>query len=169
MSPGDTSKLRVEKLEPHHVVADFDCGKAPLNHFLQSFALINQYAGSSVTYLAMVEAAVAGYHSLSFGAASYDDAPERLAKGLPRYPIPVMVIARLAVDRRFQGRGLGSALLRDAMWRTLAASKIGGIRCVLVHAKDASAAAFYESFGFAPFPDRPLTLFRFLKDIKARP
>lgn len=165
----DTSKPYIEKLTPAHAVEAFDCGSAPLNQFLQSFALINQYAGSSATYLAMVGTAVAGYHSLTVGAASYDDAPERLSKGMPRHPIPVMVIARLAVARRFQGRGLGAGLLADAMRRTLAASEIAGMRGVIVHAKDDRAAAFYERFGFTAFPEKPLTLYRLLKDIRARP
>ena len=165
----DTSKPRIEKLTPAHVVGDFDCGNAPLNRFLQAFALINQYAGSSATYLAMIGDAVAGYHSLTVGAASYGDAPERLAKGMPRHPIPVMVIARLAVDRRFQGRGLGAGLLADAMRRTLAASEIAGMRGVIVHAKDDHAAAFYKRFGFTAFPEKPFTLYRLLKDIRARP
>ena len=165
----DTSKPYIEKLTPAHAVEDFDCGSAPLNQFLQSFALINQYAGSSATYLAMVGTAVAGYHSLTVGAASYEDTPERLSKGMPRHPIPVMVIARLAVARRFQGRGLGAGLLADAMRRTLAASEIAGMRGVIVHAKDDRAAAFYERFGFTAFPEKPLTLYRLLKDIRARP
>lgn len=169
MSRSDAGERRIVRLEPHHVLADFDCGHAPLNRFLQFFALKNQYLGSSVTYLAMVEDTVAGYHSLTFGTASYDDAPERLGKSMPHYPIPVVVVARLAVDRRFQGRGFGAALLRDAMRRALGASEIAGIRGVLVHAKDENAAAFYRSFGFTPFPDKPLTLYRLLKDIKARP
>ncbi len=169
MSESDPSKPFIEKLTPAHAVDDFDCGSGPLNSFLHSFALTNQYAGSSVTYLAMIGATIAGYYSLTVGAARYDDAPERLVKGMPRHPIPVMVIARLAVDRRFQRRGLGSGLLADAMRRTLAASEIAGMRGVIVHAKDDRAAAFYERFGFTAFPEKPLTLYRLLKDIKARP
>lgn len=169
MSASDEDKPRVEKLTAAHPLANFDCGTPPLNRFLQSFALTNQNSGSSVTYLALVEPTVAGYHSLVVGEADFDDAPERLAKGLPRHPIPVMIIACLAVDRRFQGQGLGPALLRDAMRRTLAAAEIAGIRGVIVHAKDERAAAFYARFGFTPFPKRPLALYRLLKDIRARP
>lgn len=169
MNNGEPGKPYVARLEPHHVLTQFDCGQPALNRFLQFFALKSQYSDSSVTYLAMLDSEVVGYHSLTFGAASYEDSPERLGKGMPRYPIPMMVIARLAVDRRYQGRGFGSALLRDALRRAVAASEIAGIRGVLVHAKDEAAAAFYRSFGFASFPDRPLTPFRLLKDIKARP
>lgn len=169
MSTSDADKPRVEKLNATHLVSDFDCGVEPLNRFLQSFALTNQNSGSSVTYLALVGHTVAGYHSLVVGEANFDDAPERLAKGLPRHPIPIMIIARLAVDLRIRGRGFGAALLRDAMWRTLAAAEIAGIRGIIVHAKDERAAAFYLRFGFAPFPKRPLALYRLLKDIRARP
>jgi GNAT superfamily N-acetyltransferase len=169
LSASVPGKTHVEKLALSHVLAEFDCSSAPLNRFLQSFALINQSAGSSATYVAIIGTAVAGYHSLTVGQANFDDAPERLAKGLPRHPIPVMIIARLAVDRRFQGQGLGSALLRDAFLRTLAAAEIAGIRGVIVHAKDERASAFYEHFGFTPFGEKSLTLYRLLKDIKARP
>lgn len=169
MSAGDADKPRVEKLTAAHSLADFDCGTAPLNRFLQSFALTNQNSGSSVTYLALLGPTVAGYYSLVVGEAAFDDAPERMAKGLPRHPIPVMIIARLAVDLRIRGRGFGAALLRDALRRTLAAAEIAGIRGVIVHAKDERAAAFYAHFGFVPFPKRPLALYRLLKDIRARP
>lgn len=169
MSASETDKPRVEKLTAAHSLADFDCGVVALNRFLQTFALTNQNAGSSMTYLALVGNAVAGYHSLVVGETRYDDAPERLAEGLPRHPIPVMIIARLAVDLRIRGRGFGAALLRDAMRRTLAAAEIAGIRGVIVHAKDERAAAFYARFGFTPFPKRPLALYRLLKDIRARP
>lgn len=169
MSRLGSDKPRVEKLTAAHSLADFDCGSEPLNRFLKSFALSNQNSGSSVTYVALVGSAVAGYFSLVVGEAAFDDAPERLAKGLPRYPIPVMIIARLAVDLRIRGRGFGAALLADAMRRTLAVADIAGIRGVVVHAKDAHAAEFYARFGFSPFPKKPLVLYRLLKDIRARP
>lgn len=162
-------KLYIEKLAAGRRLVDFDCGSAPLNWFLHAFALANQNAGSSATYLALVGLRVAGYHSLVVGATSYDGAPDRLAKGLARHPIPVLVIARLAVDREFQGRGLGATLLRDAMRRALLAAEIAGIRGVVAHAKDAQVAAFYRHFGFVAFTRKPLTLHRLLKDIRARP
>ena len=168
MSVPGRAKPRVEKLDRAHSLAGFDCGSEPLNRFLQAFALTNQKSGSSVTYVALAGATVAGYYSLVVGEAAFQDAPERLAKGLPRHPIPVMIIARLAVDLRFQGKGFGAGLLADAMRRTLAAADIAGIRGVVVHAKDARAAEFYARFGFAAFPKRPLTLYRLLKDIRAR-
>jgi GNAT superfamily N-acetyltransferase len=160
-------KPYIEKLAAGRRLVEFDCGSAPLNRFLHAFALANQNAGSSATYLAMVGLRVAGYHSLVVGTTSHD-ASGRLAKGLARHPIPVLVIARLAVDREFQGRGLGAALLRDAMRRALMAAEIAGIRGVVAHAKDERAVAFYRHFGFVAFNQNPLTIYRLLKDIRAR-
>jgi GNAT superfamily N-acetyltransferase len=167
LSAADSHKPVLEKLTAGHSLADFDCGSPPLNRFLQAYALTSQNSGSSITYVATAGAAVVGYYSLVVGEAAFSGAPARLAKGLPRYPIPVMIIARLAVDRRSQGRGYGAGLLADAMRRTLAAAEIAGIRAVVVQAKDERAAAFYARFGFAPFPQLPLTLYRLLKDIRA--
>lgn len=115
-----------------------------------------------------MEAAVVGYYSLAVGSVVYDDTPERLGKGLSRHPVPVMVLARLAVDQRSQGRGLGAGLLIDALRRTVAAADIAGIRAVVVHAKDDQAKKFYQHFGFAAFGDHTLTLYLLLKDIRSR-
>jgi GNAT superfamily N-acetyltransferase len=159
-------KPQIEKLDANHVVADFDCGVDALNRFIRVHALNSQRAGSAQTYVAVVNDTVAGFHSLTVGDVLYQDAPERLAKGLPRHPVPVMIIARLAVERRFDGQGLGSGLLLDALRRTKMVSEIAGVRGVVVHAKDEAAAAFYRHFGFTEFPQKPLTLFRLLKDIR---
>jgi len=166
LSETDKPKPRIEKLNSTHAIAAFDCGVELLNRFLHRYALPNQRAESAQTYLAIVGDLVAGFHSLTVGQVAYDDAPERLAKGLPRHPIPIVLIARLAVDQAFQGRGIGIGLLRDALRRIKMVSEIAGVRGVAVHAKDDSAKAFYEHFGFVEFPDRPLTLYRLLKDIR---
>jgi len=157
---------QIEKLSASHAVAEFDCGVDALNRFIRVHALNSQQAGSAQTYVAVIDNAVAGFHSLTVGDVLYQDAPERLAKGMPRHPVPVMIIARLAVERRFGGQGLGSGLLLDALRRTKMVSEIAGIRGVVVHAKDDAAAAFYRHFGFTEFPQKPLTLFRLLKDIR---
>ncbi len=162
----DHQKPHVEKLGAAHKLAEFDCGLAPLNHFLRQHALNCQRADSAQTYVAMIGETVAGYHSLAVGNILFDDAPERLTKGLPRHPVPVVVLARLAVDLRFRGLSLGSGLLRDALRRTQMVSEIAGVRGLVVHAKDDEAKAFYEHFGFASFVGKPLTLFRLLKDIR---
>ena len=98
--------------------------------------------------------------------AAYEGAPERLAKGLARYPIPIMLLARLGVDKRWQGQGVGKGLLRDALQRTLQAADIAGIRAFAVHSKDEQAKRFYERFDFIPSPTDPMHLFLFLKDVK---
>ena len=97
------------------------------------------------------------------GEIAYGDAPERLAKGLARHPIPVMVLARMGVDRNRRGHGVWAGLLKDAMRRTLHAAGIVGIRALIVHAKDERARAFYEHYRFKPFPTDPLHLYLFVK------
>ena len=157
----------VEPLTPHHIVDSFDCGKPSLDHFLQRFALINQKTGSARTYVVCRSRRVAGYCSLVVGAVEHARAPVRIGKGLPRKPIPVMLLARLAVDVREQGRGLGRALLKDALSRTDRAAHIAGIRALLVHAKDDHARAWYEAHDFEPSPVDPYHLFLLMKDLRA--
>ncbi len=155
-----------EKLGADHDLSRFDCGKEPLNRFLQRFALINQRANSAQTYVVCGEAKiVVGYHSLAVGAVEPAAAPGRVVKGLARQPVPVMLLARLAVDRSAQGGGLGKALLKDALRRTAQAADIAGIRALLVHAKDEEAEAWYEKFDFEPSPTDPLHLFLLMKDL----
>lgn len=166
MSAPFDPKPRIEKLHADHAVAEFDCGVEALNRFIRDYALRNQRADSAQTYVATVGGSVTGFHSLTVGNVLFQDAPERLAKGLPRHPVPVMIIARLAIDRRFHGRGLGAGLLLDALRRTKSVSEIAGVRGVVVHAKDDAVKAFYQRFGFTEFPQKPLTLFRLLKDIR---
>lgn len=158
----------VEKLSASHETDAFDCGKEPLDRFLRRFALVNQKAGSAQTYVVCRgERRVVGYYSLAVGAVERADAPGRVAKGLAKHPIPVMLLARLAVDRTEQGRGLGKALLKDALLRTVQAADIAGIRALLVHAKDDAARAWYESLDFEPSPTDPYHLFLLMKDLRA--
>jgi GNAT superfamily N-acetyltransferase len=158
--------LRIEKLTAAHAISSFDCGSEELNRFLVRFALINQQSGAAQTYVALSEQTVVGYYSLAVGEVAYADAHARLSKGLARHPIPIMLFARLAVSVGWQGRGIGSGLLKDAMQRTLQAADIAGIRAFVVHAKDENARRFYEHFGFAPSPTDPLHLFILVKELK---
>ena len=160
------ASLRIEKLERNHAVEGFNCGSEALNRFLIRFALQNQQAGASQTYVALADGQIAGYYTLVVGQVDYDDAPQRLTKGLARHPVPIMLLARLAISASSQGQGLGSGLLKDAMLRTLQAAEIAGIRAFAVHAKDDQARAFYEHFDFVPSPSDPYHLFRLLKDIR---
>ncbi len=161
-----SDSLRIEKLRREHPVDPFDCGREELNRFLRRFALNNQQAGAAQTYLALSDDRVIGFYTLAVGEVSCADAPARLTKGLARHPVPIMLLARLAVSIDWQGKGIGSGLLKDAMRRTLLAADIAGIRAFAVHAKDAAARTFYEHFDFVPSPTDPMHLFILLKDIR---
>ena len=163
-----TRAFKVEKLRRDHILEGFDCGKEPLNRFLIRNALQNQQANASQTYvLITARHQVIGYHTLVVGEVAFAAAPERLTKGLARRPVPIMLLARLAVSHYCHGQGIGQALLKDALLRTLQAADIAGIRAFAVHAKDNEARAFYEHFDFVQSPTDPMHLFLLLKDIKA--
>ena len=157
---------RVEKLRRDHKLDGFDCGEEPLNRFLTRHALQNQQMGASRTYLALSGDAVVGYYTLVFGEIAFADAPERLQKGVARHPVPLMVLARLAVAVGGQGGGLGAALLKDAMLRTLQAAEIAGLRALAVHAKGESARRFYAHFDFMASPSDPMHMLVLLKDMR---
>lgn len=156
---------RIEKLHTSHAIDAFDCGNEHLNRFLKRHALLNQLNGTSTTFVGLVDQMVVGYYALAAGAVTHEEAPERVRAGLPKYPIPVTLLARLAVDRQWHNQGIGKALLRDAMLRTLNVATEMGICAILVHAKNDAAKAFYEHFNFLPSPTDPLHLFIALKDI----
>jgi GNAT superfamily N-acetyltransferase len=163
----DQQLSAVEKLNASHEFDAFDCGKEPLNRFVQRFALSSQKAGSAQTYVVCRgERRVVGYYSLAVGAVEHADTPGRVSRGLARHPIPVMLLARLAIDKTEQRRGLGKALLKDALLRTAQAADIAGIRALLVHAKDDEARAWYEGFDFEPGPGDPYQLFLLMKDLR---
>lgn len=157
----------VRKLDVADVVSAFDCGHPALNQFLQRYALVNQKANSAQTYVCCMAEEVVGFYSLAVGSVEPESAPGRVIKGLARHPVPVMILARLAIDRKHQGAGLGAALLKDALLRTLQAADIAGIRTLLVHAKDDAARSWYEGWGFEPSPTDLYHLFLLLKDLKA--
>jgi GNAT superfamily N-acetyltransferase len=156
----------IEKLAAHHDASGFDCGKPDLNQFLKRFALASQQADSAQTYVVCRGRKITGYYSLVVGGVARDEASPRAAKGLARHPIPVMILARLAVDLPDQGFGVGRALLKNALLRTANAADIAGIRALVVHAKDERARYWYEQFDFEPSPSDPLHLFLVMKDIK---
>ena len=156
---------RVEKLRRNHALESFDCGRQELNQYLLRYAWQNQQAGAAQTYVGVVGDAIVGF-TLAAGQVRYDDAPERLTKGLARHPVPIILLARLAVDRQWQNQGVGKALLRDAMQRTLQAADIAGIRALAVHAKDEEAKRLYEHFDFVPSPTDSMHLFVLLKALR---
>lgn len=161
-----SSYAPVRKLLATDQVDAFDCGQAALNQFLQRYALVNQKANSAQTYVCCLSEVVVGFYSLAVGSIDPEAAPSRVMKGLARHPVPVMILARLAVDKEHQRQGLGQALLKDALLRTAQAADIAGIRCLLVHAKDDAARQWYESWEFEPSSTNPYHLFLMLKDLK---
>jgi GNAT superfamily N-acetyltransferase len=158
--------FRVEKLTRRHAVDPFDCGEPALDRFLARFAFPNQQANASQTYVGLADDTVIGFYTLVVGEVAHAEAPERLVKGLARHPAPIMLLARLAVARDWQGKGIGAGLLRDAVLRTLQAADIAGIRALAVHAKDDAARAFYRRFDFVESPTDPLHLFALIKDLR---
>ena len=161
------TERRIVGLSPGHDLQLFDCGKDGLNMWFQKHALQSQAVNASRTYVGLEENRVIGFYSLAVGHVAYDEASARLKKGLAHQPVPVMLLARLAVHQEWQGKGVGKALLRDAVLRTLQAADLAGIRALVTHAKDEQAKRFYQSFDFQPFATDPLHLGALLKDLKA--
>lgn len=152
------SELRVpEPLTPEHDVSHFSCGEASLDEWLRKRALANQTSGASRTYVLCADVKVIGYYALAVGAVAHHEASGRIRRNMPD-PVPVMVLARLAIDRSYQGQGIGTALLRDAILRTMQAAQIAGIRAILVHAVSEPARKFYEKSGFHASPIDPMML-----------
>jgi GNAT superfamily N-acetyltransferase len=146
-----------EKLTATHDLSRFESGEPELDDWLRRRAIPNEEHGASRTYVVCAGRRVIGYYALAAGAADHAIAPGRIRRNMPN-PIPVMVIGRLAIDLQFQGQGIGSALLRDAILRTVQAAEIAGIRAILVHAMSENAKSFYEKWGFIPSPVDPMTL-----------
>lgn len=155
----------IEKLRREHQLDEFDCGRDELNRFLKRQAWANQQSNSAQTYVLAKDLRVLGYYSLAAGSVTHDEAPERVRKGQARHPIPVVLLARLAIDVSVHGRGLGAALLKDALLRAAHAAETIGARALLVHAKDDNAKAFYEHFTFEPSPSDSYHLLLIMKDL----
>lgn len=170
LDPSRTSQVplsSIEKLSKDHVLSFFDCGKLQLDDWLKRFALANQQNDAARTYVIQRAGRVVGYYSLSAGSVRREESPARVAKGLAKHPIGVILLARLAVDRGEQGTGLGRLLLTNALSRALSAAEAIGARAILVHAIDDEAATFYRKFGFEPSPLDPRQLLLLMKDLRA--
>jgi len=152
-------------LSKEHDRDSFECGVSALNDFLRKYAWQNQRKNSSRTYVATRGERIVGYYTLSFGAVSHEEAPEQITAGLGKYPIPIVLLARLAVEVDEKGKGLGKGLLLDAFRRSVQAAEIAGLRAFVVHAKDDSAKAFYEKFDFEPSPTNEYHLFLLISQI----
>lgn len=153
-----------ENIRPDHDLSGFECGETALDDWLRRRALNNEASGASRTYVACLGRKVVGYYSLSTGAVAHIHAPGRIRRNVPD-PVPVVILGRLAVDKTCHGTGLGSALLRDAVLRTLQAAEILGVRAILVHAISESAKRFYERCGFMESPVDPMTLRIGMKEV----
>ena len=147
-----------ELLTSSHLIDAFCCGEAELDDWLKRRALANQISGASRTFVvAGADRFVHGYYAMAAGAVSHQLATSNIRRNMPD-PVPVIVLARLAVDQKAQGDKLGPALLRDAIKRAVAVSSNAGVRAVLVHALHERAKGFYEHFGFQASPAHPMTL-----------
>lgn len=168
MSP---SGLRLERLGAHHDLSEFASGNEELDSWLLRHALAAQQMDSARTFLLVSGgqdggSRVAGYFSLTMGSVLRADAPMRLVRGLPAYPIGMVLLARLAVDHSEQGHGFGALLLAEALRKAVAAGEVAAARLVVVDAIDDEAAAFYTHHGFTAAPGHPLRLCRRMQDIR---
>jgi len=153
-------------LDDNHVIDNFSSGEPSLDAWLKRRARPNQASGGSRTYVLCEENAVVGYYALASGAVAVKAVPGRFRRNMPD-PIPVVVLARLAIDQAWQGRGIGRALFNDAARRVLQAADAIGIRGILVHAISEDAKKFYLALGFDTCVDEPTTLVVTLADIRA--
>lgn len=169
---GETTNLRdlnlsfPTPLTNSHSLDDFDCGNSDLNNWLKRYAILNQQANSAKTFVVCNEIRVIGFYALSVGSIEHGIASKRIKAGLAGHPIPVMILARLAVDLKFQGYRIGRNLLKDAICRTIKAADIAGIRAIFVHAKDEKVCKFYKRFDFEPSPVDPMKLMLLTKDAR---
>ena len=160
---------RVEALQRDHDRTWFDCGEPALNEYLARFARQNQESGVARTFVAVRDAEpsrVLGYYSLAVGAIDKANLPPPAARRFPNFPLPIARLARLAVDRSQQGKGLGEDLLLDALSRCLRVAEDVGIAAVLIDAKHEQAKTFYARFEFDALPDHPLTLWLPLSSVR---
>lgn len=155
-----------EKLNKKHKTKSFDCGYEHLNEYLKKYAFQNQKKNISNTFVTEKDNVIAGYYTLTFGSVAKLDLPQQKQQRLPNYPIPVMIIGRLAVDKKEQGNGVGKALLKDAILRTLQASEIADIKAIMVQAKDKAAKDFYLKYDFIESSIDELLLFLPIEFIK---
>ncbi|MDP8930531.1 MAG: GNAT family N-acetyltransferase [Actinomycetota bacterium] len=164
MSP---PRLRLERLSAHHDLSSFASGNSELDDWLRRHALPAQQMDSARTFVLTSNDRVVGYFSLTMGSVRRADAPAKLVRGLPAYPVGMVLLARLAVDHPNQGQGIGALLLAEALRKAVSAGEAVAARLVVVDAVDDVAARFYERHGFVPAPGHQQRLYRRMKDIRA--
>jgi GNAT superfamily N-acetyltransferase len=155
-----------EPLNKDHSLTDFNSNYPELDEWLKKYAFQAKMSGSATTFIVADNNLVVGFYSLTVGAVEADEVSERIKKGMSKYPIPVVILARLAVFHTYQGKGIGKAMLKDAISKTLKIAEQGGVRALLVHAIDEKSETFYKRFGFEPSPIRENQLLLLLKDAK---
>lgn len=160
-------RLRLQRLSRDHDVTGFQSGTEELDNWLHQHALAAQEMDTARTFLLIRGRRMVGYFSLTMGSVLREEAPPRLVRGMPGYPVGMVLLARLAIDHRHQGRGLGALLLTEALRKALAAGESAAARLVVVDAIDEQAADFYRHHGFITAPEHPLRLYRRIKDVRA--
>jgi GNAT superfamily N-acetyltransferase len=159
--------LRLERFEGQHDVSSFASGNAALDGWLHRHALAAQQMDSARTFVLTRQGRILGYFSLTMGSVLRADAPAKLVRGLPGYPVGMVLLARLAVDRSEQRHGFGAQLLAEALRKAVAAGEVAAARLIVVDAIDDNAVRFYKRHGFLPAPEHPHRLYRRMKDVRA--
>ena len=158
--------VRLERLGPQHPLDEFECGHADLDTWLKRHALAAQQMDSARTFVLVKGDRVIGYFSLTVGSVLHAEAPGKLVRGLPSYPVGMVLLARLAVRSAAQGQGLGALLLAEALRKAVIAGEAAAARLVVVDAIDEDAARFYARHGFIAVPEHPYRLYRRMKDVR---
>jgi GNAT superfamily N-acetyltransferase len=158
--------LRLERLAPDHDLSDFASGNPELDSWLVRHALVAQQMDSARTFLLMLEKRVVGYFAVTMGSVRRVEPPTKLVRGLPSYPVGMVLLARLAVERGSQRRGFGALLLAEALRKAVVAGEAAAARLVVLDAIDGRAADFYAHYGFVVASEHPLRLYRQMKDIR---
>jgi hypothetical protein len=155
----------IVKLDATHKIDAFDCGNEALNEFLKKRALANQNMGSTTTYVTCRDLNVVGYYSITIGGVTHDRVTSRIKNGMPKYDIPVVILARLGVAVNEKGNRIGTGLLKDALLRTVQIADIAGVRALLIDAKP-EAKEWYLRYDFEQSPLDDNQLFLLMKDLK---
>jgi GNAT superfamily N-acetyltransferase len=160
---------QIEPFRPDHLRPQFSCGVPSLDNFIKQLASQYEQRSLGKTYVAVAPgaSAVNGYYTIVAGSIPFESMPNDLGRKLPRHPVPIVLIGRLAVTKEFQGRHLGASLLRDALRRVVAFSEDLGIYATLVDAIDDTAASFYRKYGFVPLEDQPHRLILPVSKVRA--
>ena len=162
-----SAPLRIERFDGQHDVDSFESGNGDFDGWLHRHALAAQQMDSARTFVLTRQRHIIGYFSLTMGSVLRAEAPAKLVRGLPSYPVGMVLLARLAVDRSEQGRGFGARLLAEALRKAVAAGDAAAARLVVVDAIDDDAVCFYQRHGFLRAPEHPHRMYRRMEDVRA--